>query len=125
MDQMDLRQAIIITTQVQSAFATINHIFNINGQKENTNLIEVDGCLCPSVSDDFILYCEESDLCEYLARMAVERLSDEFDLEFFENFVFGNIDRTIFEEAEKCIISHLNLSAEEVEAAPALIKRFI
>ena len=82
----------------------------------------MDGCLCPSVSDDFILYCEEADLCEYLARKAVERFSDEFDLEFFENFVFGNIDRTIFEEAEKAIITALNLSAEEIEAAPAFIK---
>lgn len=122
---MDLSQAIIIINQVQSAFATIKLIFNIDGQKENNNLIEVDGCYVPSVSDDYILFCEEADLCEYLAQKAVERFSDEFDPEFYDRFVFCNIDQNLFEEAEKSIISQLNLTDEEIEAAPVLIKRFI
>ena len=125
MDQMDIRQAIIIITQVQSAFATINHIFNINDKESKHSMHETNGCLCPSVSDDYILFCEESDLCEYLARKAVERFSDVYDPEFFDNFVFGNIDHTIFESAEKSIISHLHLTEEEIEAAPVLLKRFL
>ena len=48
-----------------------------------------------------------------------------YDPEFFENFVFCNIDHNLFEDAEKSIISHLHLTDEEIEAAPALIKRFI
>lgn len=121
---MDIRLAIIIISQVQSAFATINYIFNNDGQKE-AKLIEVDGCYVPSVSEDYMLFCEERDLCEYLARKAVERFSDEYDPDFCVNFVFCNIDQKLFEEAEKTIIQALHLSDEEIDAAPVLLKRYL
>lgn len=118
---MDLKQAIFIIIEVQSAFATIKHIFNINGQKENTNLIEIDGVYVPSVSDDYMLFCEESELVDYLAEMAGKRFADEYDPDFLNIFSFENIDKNLFEEAEKTIIKALHLSEEEIIDAPALI----
>lgn len=122
---MDLKQAIIIIDKVQADLETVRRIFGIGEPKPDTSLREIDGCLVPTVSDDYMFMCEEFDLCDYLADKARERFSDEYDLDFFKIFSFENIDRNFFEDAEKAIITALNLSDEEIEAAPVLIKRFI